>query len=205
MTDEVTTPEPDEPPAQASAAEPVETPAEEPAAAPDADSIPVDPDAEPAPPGPTATEAWDDVVSAIGDLGDAFAAWARAATDNPENRHHVDEIRASVNDMAKKADAVFADVASSDVGKQMRQGADDAGQAFADTAQKVSEAAAPHVATAFAGLADVFGRVAQRAGDAAKSPAGEPPTREAPEPPVQPQPAAPAQAMPPSSEDAPEE
>ena len=140
------------------------------------------PDAESSP-GPTASEAWNGVVAAIGDLGEAVAAWARAATDDPENRRHLDEVRTSVNDMARRADTAFSSVAGSDFGQQVRHGADDAGQAFADTAQKVSDAAAPHVATAFAGLADVFGRAAQKAGEAAAS-------RPAPQPAAEPEPSA---------------
>jgi hypothetical protein len=123
--------------------------------------------AEPRTAGPSAGEAWSSVIVAIADLGDAVAAWARAAADDPENRRHVEEVRASVNDMAKNADAAFSGMADTDFGKQVRKGADDAGQVFADTAQKMSDAAAPHVASAFAGLADVFGRAAQKAGEAA--------------------------------------
>ena len=45
----------------------------------------------------------DEVVVALGGLGDALSQWAKAATDSPENRRHLDEIRTSVNDMARNA------------------------------------------------------------------------------------------------------
>jgi len=187
MTDETTTPTPEQPVDQEVQAAPdAETGAEATGPAGAEQSA-----AESAPEGRSAGDAWDGVVVAIGGLGDAISAWARAATDNPENRRHLDEVRGSVNDMAQKAGTMFSDVANSEFGQQVRQSADDAGQAFADTAQRVSEAAAPHVANAFAGLADVFGRAAQRAGEAASprptTPSGdETPTRPAPEPPAQP-------------------
>ena len=156
----------------------------------------------PLPSGPTAAEAWNDVIAAVAALGDAVAAWARASADTPENRQHVADVRRSVNDMAQRADAAFTSAAHSDFGEQVRQGADGAGQTIADTAQKVSDAAAPHVASAFAGLADVFGYAAQKASEAAT------PRATAPKPdsePAAPAPAAPAQPMPASSEDEPEE
>ena len=203
MTDETATPTPEQPVDQeAQAAPDAETGAKATSPAGAEQSA-----AEPAPDGPSAADAWDVVVVAIGDLGDAISAWARAATDNPENRRHLDEVRGSVNDMAQKAGTMFSDVANSEFGQQVRQSADDAGQAFADTAQKVSVAAAPHMASAFAGLADVFGRAAQRAGEAASprpaTPAGdETPTRPAPEPPAQPPVTAVAEAEPADAKDA---
>ena len=149
MSDETGTPIPEQPPA----------------AAPDAAA----PEAPPAPPadGPEVAEAWREVVARMTDLGEAVTAWAKAAADNPENRRHLEEVRVGVNDMASKAGSAFSDM-SGDLGQQMAQGAQQAGQAIGDTAQKVSDAAAPHVASAFAGLADVFGRAAHRVDEAVK-------------------------------------
>jgi hypothetical protein len=137
-----------------------------------------------APTGPSAGEAWVDVVARLGDLGEAVSAWAKAAADNPDNRRHLDEVRAGVNDMAGKAEAAFAQVASSDIGQQVKAGATEAGEAIGDAAQKASAAAAPHVASAFAGLADVFGRAATKVDEAASrhgaASAEEPPKRPKP-------------------------
>lgn len=193
MTDETGAPVPTDP-SEASAAEPVTPPvagAAEPEPAP-AQSAEV-------------SAAWREVVSRMSDLGEAVSAWAKAAADNPENRRHLEEVRSGVNDMASKAGAAFSDVAQSDFGQQVSQGAQQAGEAIGDTAQKLSDAAAPHVASAFAGLADVFGRAAQRVDDAVKrqeaggqsaQPAPEATTEaaaDAPEnAPTQPQPAPPA-------------
>ena len=115
----------------------------------------------------TAGEAWAEVVTRMGELSDAVSAWARAAADNPENRRHLDDVRNGVNNVAKEAAAAFDSVTSTDFGQQVKSGAEEAGTAIGDAAQKVSDAAAPHVATAFAGLAGVFGRAAQKVEEAA--------------------------------------
>jgi hypothetical protein len=138
-----------------------ETPSAEPAAA-EPTAEPAAPQATAAPVGPSAGEAWDDVLKALGALSDAVSNWAKAAADTPENRRHVDEVRNGVNDMARQANEAFASVAGSDVGKQFAEGASRAGAAIGETAQEFGQAAAPHVATAFAGLADVFGKAAQK-------------------------------------------
>lgn len=170
-------------------------------------AAPQEPAADAQPSGPSASEAWSDVVARMTDLSTAVAAWARAAADNPENRRHLDEVRNGVNDMAKQADAAFAHVTSTEFGQQVKSGAEEAGAAIGDAAQKVSDAAAPHVATAFAGLAGVFGRAAQKVEEAAqrqKEPTAaseaphtappvpqDAPTAEAPAPPAPPAPPVP--------------
>ena len=143
---------------------------------------PPSPPATETPAGPSAGEAWADVVARLGDLGEAVSAWAKAAADNPDNRRHLDEVRAGVNDMAGKAEAAFAQVAATDLGQQVKAGATEAGEAIGDAAQKVSSAAAPHVASAFAGLADAFGRAAHRVDEAASRQTG--PTVGPPKPPA---------------------
>jgi len=132
-------------------------PAPEPPAAPEPPSAP----AEPSGSGPSVSESWDDVVARMKDLGDAISGWAHAAADNPENREHLDQVRQSLGEMSAKAAETFAEVAHSDFGKSVAAGASQAGQAIGDAATTVGQAAAPHVASAFAGLADVFGKAAQ--------------------------------------------
>jgi hypothetical protein len=105
-------------------------------------------------------DAWDDVLARVGDLGDAISQWARAATEDPENRRKLDEIRAGMDDMARQAQETFEDIDATEFGKQFREGVEVTGRAVGDAAQKVSDAAAPHVALIFAGLADAFGRAA---------------------------------------------
>jgi 2-oxoglutarate dehydrogenase E2 component (dihydrolipoamide succinyltransferase) len=117
------------------------------------------PAAEPIPaPGPSSAEAWQDVVVKLRELGDAFAVWTKSATDTPENRRHVEEVRSGVNEMARQASDAFSSVAASDFGRQVSEGAQEFGQA----AQEFGAAAAPHVASAFSGLADMFGRAAHK-------------------------------------------
>jgi hypothetical protein len=187
--------------------DPTATPAPEPLPATES-TTPEPPTAEttaPEPPaedsGPSASEAWADVVARMSELGSAVAAWTRAAADNPENRRRLEDVRLGVNDMAKQADAAFQHVTSTDFGQQMKSGAEDAGAAIGDAAQKVSDAAAPHVATAFAGLASAFGRAAHKVEEAAarqKEPAAAPSESAAPAPEAAAPPAPPA---PPASEE----
>jgi hypothetical protein len=157
------------------------------------------------PSGPSPSEAWDSVRTALGDLGDALSAWAKAATDSPENRKHLDELRAGVNDMASQANDAFASMASGDFGKQVSQGADEFGRAVSSSATEFGQAAAPHVASAFAGLADAFGRAAQKMGEAAAQPDAEPYPRTAPQPPAAEAPAAPEPAATTEPEDLPDD
>jgi hypothetical protein len=118
--------------------------------------------------GPSASEAWAEVVTRMSELSAAVGAWAKAAADNPENRRHLDDVRNGVNSIAKEAADALDSVTRSDFGQQVKSGAEDAGTAIGDAAAKVSDAAAPHVATAFAGLADFFGKAAHSVGEAAQ-------------------------------------
>jgi hypothetical protein len=157
--------------------------------------------------GPTAGEAWEQVVRKLSELSDAVSVWAKAAADTPENRKHVDDVRAGVNDMARQANEAFASVSGSEFGRQFAQGADQMGAAIGEGASEFGAAAAPHVASAFAGLADVFGRAAQKVGESVSPPkAPDPGARPAPEPPATPMPPAePSSAAPAAAEeDAPE-
>jgi hypothetical protein len=139
----------------------------------------------PASSGPTAAEAWNDVVTKLSELSDAISAWAKAAADTPENRKHVDDVRNGVDDMARRANEAFASVSGSDFGRQFAEGASQMGSAIGESAQEFGAAAAPHVATAFAGLADVFGRAAQKVGETVSPPSTpDPAARPAPEPPA---------------------
>ena len=55
---------------------------------------------------------------------------------------------------------------STDFGQQVSQGAQQAGDAIGGAAQQVSDAAAPHVATALSGMASLFGRAAAKVDEA---------------------------------------
>jgi hypothetical protein len=145
------------------------------------DSAPAAESATP-PDGPSAGEAWVDVVAKLRDLGDAIGAWTKAATDTPENRARVGEIRKGVDDIALQVNEAFTSVAASDFGRQVSQGATNVGQAIGDTAEEIGQAAAPHVASAFAGLADAFSRAAHKVGEAA-TPQPAPQAPEAPKTP----------------------
>jgi hypothetical protein len=127
---------------------------------PTAEAIPI-----PTPASPTA-EAWSDVVARMSELGTALSAWAKSAADDPQNKQRLESVRAGVDEMARQADVAFGKVTSSDFGQQVSQGAQQAGDAIGGAAQQVSDAAAPHVATALSGLAGVFGRAAAKVDEA---------------------------------------
>jgi hypothetical protein len=176
-------PEPTEP--EVGAGMPEAEPPVEPATEPAAES------SAPRPSGPTAAEAWEQVVRKLSELSDAISVWAKAAADTPENRKHVDDVRAGVNDMARQANEAFASVSGSEFGRKFAQGADEMGTAIGEGASEFGAAAAPHVASAFAGLADVFGRAAQKVGESVSPPrTPNPGARPAPEPPATPMPPA---------------
>ena len=137
-----------------------------------APSAATDPTAEttatdPQPTGPSAGEAWGDVVAAMNGLGDAVSNWARAATNDPDAKQKLAQVRVGISEIARKADVAVSQVSSSEFGQQVKGGAEQAGQAIGDAAQQVTTAAAPHVKTAFAGLASAFGRAAERMDEAA--------------------------------------
>ena len=138
------------------------------------------------------------MVDRLRELGDAISIWTRAAADTPENRKHIEEVRSGVNEMSRQAGEAFSSVATSDFGRQVSEGATQVGQAIGETATEFGQAAAPHVASAFAGLADAFGRAAHKVEESVTTPAGPPappeepgapaPAPAAPQPPVAPAP-----------------
>jgi hypothetical protein len=141
------------------------------------------PDAPAQDPQPTAapsSEAWNNVVASMSGLGVALSAWAKSAADDPQNKARLESVRAGVDEMARQADVAFGKVTSTEFGQQVSQGAQQAGDAIGDAAQQVSDAAAPHVATALSGMASLFGRAAAKVDEAvnrdrsAEQPANEP-------------------------------
>ncbi len=118
--------------------------------------------------GPAASQAWDDVLSEVNRLGDAISNWARTAAEDPENRRKLDEIQAGMDDMARQAQDTFEDMEGTDWGKQVRGGLEETGRVVGGAAQRVSDAAAPHVALIFAGLADAFGKAAAGVDESAR-------------------------------------
>lgn len=134
-----------------------------------------------------ASEAWSEVVDKMSQLGDAITAWAKAAAHDPENKRHVDELRAGLNGLTARAGEAFETVKESDLGQQVGEAADKAGAAIGEAAEKVTTAAAPHVASAFGALSEAFGKAAHKVGTSVSSQPAPPP----------------AAATPPASPDAP--
>ncbi|MDP1794929.1 MAG: hypothetical protein Q8K63_12420 [Acidimicrobiales bacterium] len=137
----------------------------------------------PDPASPSATgEAWSEVVASMSELGAALSAWAKSAADDPQNKARLESVRAGVDEMARQADIAIGKVTSTEFGQQVSQGAQQAGDAIGGAAQQVSDAAAPHVATALSGMASLFGRAAAKVDEAvnrernAEQPAEQAPT-----------------------------
>ena len=154
MTDETGLPTPEPPTVPPVAPEPPMAPPVTPAEAPDAS-------------GPRAGDAWDDVMARMNDLGDAVMNWAKAATNDPSARQKLDQFRGGINDIGQKADAAFGP--GSDFGQHVKGGAEQAGAAFNDAAQQVTQAAAPHMRNAFTVIAEAFGKAAAKMDEVAQS------------------------------------
>ena len=118
-----------------------------------------------APAAPTASQAWKDVLARMSDLGDSMAQWTKVAAHESDTKKKLDQVRAGIDEMARKADATLGQVESSDLGQQVMGGAGQAGQAFGDAAQRMRDATEPHVKSAFADLSDAFGKAAAKMGE----------------------------------------
>jgi ElaB/YqjD/DUF883 family membrane-anchored ribosome-binding protein len=117
----------------------------------------------------TASQAWQEVLARMSDLGDAMAQWTKVAAHEAGTKKKLDQVRAGVDDMAKKANATLGH-AESEFGQQMKEGAEQAGQAFGDATQRMRDATEPHVKMAFAELSDAFGKAAAMMGEAKPAP-----------------------------------
>lgn len=143
------------------------------------------PESEPTmPSGPTPGEAWDDVLARLSALGDAVTRWAKAAANEPDTKQKLDQVRAGIDEIGQKADAALGRAVRSDLGHQVREGAEQAGQAMSDAVQQVSQAAGPHLKNVFSEISDIFGKAAVRV-DEATRPTEEPAPPTAPDVPVQ--------------------
>src|SRR5450759_3838366 len=112
----------------------------------------------------TATQAWQNVLARMSDLGDAIGQWTKVAANEADTKQKFEQVRAGINDIAQKA-ATALGHAESESGQQVKKGIEQAGQAFGGAAQRVREATEPHVKDAFADLSDIFGKAAARMGE----------------------------------------
>lgn len=133
------------------------------------------------PSGPTAGEAWDDVLAHMKGLGEAVSGWIQAAANEPDTKEKLDQVRAGIADIGLMADAALGRAVRSDLGHQVREGAEQASQAFSDAAQHVTQVAGPHVKSVLSGLSEVFGKAAARVDEAShRRPEPVPPVETAP-------------------------
>lgn len=175
-------------------AAPSPEPEAEPSAAPAGEPV--------APESPTAGsgEAWRDVVTQLNGLGEAIGRWASAAASDPAYREHAAEFKAGVERIASSIGDAFDDATKSDVGQQFADAATKTGEAFKTAGERVSQEAAPRIASAFGKAAATLQRAAERMerAEVAEEPqADEPGAASAGETPVEPQPAAQTPVEPP--------
>ena len=116
------------------------------------------------PAAPTASQAWQNVLARMSDLGDAMGQWTKAAANEADTKERLEQVRAGINDIAHKADTALG-YSESKLGQQVNKGAEQAGQAFGDAAQRMRAATEPHVKDAFADLSEIFGKAAERMGE----------------------------------------
>lgn len=117
-----------------------------------------------APVAPTATQAWQNVLARMSDFGDALGQWTKMAAAEADTKQKFEQVRTGINDIAQKADTALGH-AESELGQHVKEGAEQARQAFGDAAQRMREATEPHVKDAFADLSDIFGKAAARMGE----------------------------------------
>jgi len=116
------------------------------------------------PAAPTSTQAWQNVLARMSDLGDAVGQWTKVAANEADTKQKFEQVRADINDIAQKA-AIALGQAESESGQQVKKGIEQAGQAFGDAAQRMRDATEPHVKSAFADLSDAFGKAAAKMGE----------------------------------------
>ena len=116
------------------------------------------------PAAPTASQAWQNVLARMSDLGAAMEQWTKMAASEADTKQKFEQIRAGINDMAQKTDIALGH-AESGLGQQLKADAEQAGQAFGDAAQRMRGATEPYVKDAFADLSDIFGKAAARMGE----------------------------------------
>lgn len=129
--------------------------------------VPVQPAPEPAPevaPEQAAAsgEAWREVVAQLNGLGEAIGRWASAAASDPSYREHAAEFKAGVEKMASSIGDAFDDATNSEVGQQFADAATKTGEAFKTAGERVSQEAAPRIASAFGKAAAGLQRAAER-------------------------------------------
>ncbi|PKQ29512.1 MAG: hypothetical protein CVT60_05010 [Actinobacteria bacterium HGW-Actinobacteria-10] len=144
-----------------------------------------EPAAEPVPEQVAASdEAWRDVVEQLNGLGEAIGRWATAAASDPAYREHAAEFKAGVEKITSSIGDAFDDASKSDVGQQFAQAATKTGEAFKTAGERVSQEAAPRIASAFGKAAATLQRAAERMerADETGSPATGPVTTRSAEP-----------------------
>ena len=113
---------------------------------------------------PTASQAWQNVLERMSDLGAAMEQWTKTAANEADTRQKFEQVRSGINGIAQEADTALGH-AESELGQQVKESAEQAAQAFGDAAQRMREATEPHVKNAFSDLSDIFGKAAARMGE----------------------------------------
>ena len=114
------------------------------------------------------SQEWQDVLARMSELAEAVGRWAKAATNDPETKQRLAQVRSGIDDLARKADEAMGRVEGTDLGKRVKDGAEQTGQVIGEAAQRVTEVAAPAVKSALAGLSDAFGKAAVKLDEANK-------------------------------------
>lgn len=109
---------------------------------------------------PPAADAWREVVAQADALSHAIGVWAKSAYNDPEFRRHADEIGSKLSEMGSRIGETMQDAADSDLGQKVSQTADKVGDALTEGADKVTKAAGPHVASAFASMSAALQKAA---------------------------------------------
>jgi uncharacterized protein YukE len=104
--------------------------------------------------GPESGELWRDVVTQLDALSEAIGAWTKAAVTDPKNRERVQELKDRVSALMGQAGEAAGNAADSDIGQNLKEAADKAGDALKGAGERFSEEVAPRMADAFQNAAE---------------------------------------------------
>lgn len=138
--------------------------------------------------------AWSDVMASMDQLGKSVGAWAGSVQDDARGRERARQLKSGLERVGKQLGEVFESATKSGFVQEMGTAAIKTGDVVIDSARRVGDEVAPHVAGAFIsaaqGLLSAAERLTARAAESVTEMAeeGEEKTPARPAPPVPPMP-----------------
>lgn len=140
-------------------------------------------------------EAWSDVMRSLDELGRSVGSWAGSVQHDPKNRERAEQLKSGLEGVGKQIGDVLDAATKSGFVRELSTAALRTGDVVVDSARRVGDEVAPHVAGAFISIAQGLLSAAQKMTAKAAEATTEAKTSE--EPPAT---AAPAEAAAPAHE-----